>query len=246
MKVLVISDNVVQYRRVKSILDVEQLRLGIEVDYVFSFDSSPLKTHADFQNKKRASLNIKKNVNYLIDNYQLIISVHCKQIFPKELVESIRCINIHPGYNPINRGWYPQVFSIVEGIPIGATIHEMDKELDHGPIIARSFVEKYEHDTSLDIYERVLEKEVELFEKYLDVIVNNNYETSKAENEGVLYLKKDFNDLCQLDLDEKLTLKEAIDRFRALTHGTHKNAYFVNNQGKKVYVSINLELEDEE
>lgn len=45
--------------------------------------------------------------------YDLFFSMHCKQIFPNELVLNHRCINIHPGYNPYNRGWYPHVFSII-------------------------------------------------------------------------------------------------------------------------------------
>ena len=43
-------------------------------------------------------------VSLIIESYQLVISVHCKQIFPKRLVENVLCINLHPGYNPFNRG----------------------------------------------------------------------------------------------------------------------------------------------
>ena len=46
-------------------------------------------------------------------HYKVGISAHCKQIFPAKLVENVRCYNIHPGYNPYNRGWFPQVFSII-------------------------------------------------------------------------------------------------------------------------------------
>jgi len=246
MKILVVSDNVIQYERVKSVFEVQKKKMKIEVDYYHSGNHSPLKNHSDFKDKENSSIDVKNQIKFLVNNYELIISVHCKQLFPKKLVDSVRCINIHPGYNPINRGWYPQVFAIIKDLPVGATIHEMDKDLDHGPIIAREFVEKYDYDTSLDIYNRVLNKEIELFEKNITLIVNNSYNKIQPEHEGVLYLRSDFESLCQLDLDRTLTFREAINHLRALTHGEYKNAYFYNDDDKKIYVSINLELNGSE
>ncbi len=36
-----------------------------------------------------------------------------------------------------NRGWFPQAFSIIDGQKVGVTIHEIDDQLNHGPIIAQ-------------------------------------------------------------------------------------------------------------
>lgn len=177
-----------------------------------------------------------------LKKYSLILSIHCKQIFPPELVNSVRCVNIHPGYNPINRGWYPQVFSIINDTIIGATIHEIDRELDHGNIIDREKVKKYNFDTSLTLYNRIIDKEIELLKKNIHSILSNSYTSYKPENEGNIYLKKHFDQICELDLSEKMTVKELIDRLRALTHGAYKNAFFFDGN-KKVYVSINLENE---
>ncbi|MCE9864029.1 hypothetical protein, partial [Aeromonas caviae] len=58
-------------------------------------------------------IDLKSDTIRLINEFDFGFSVHCKQIFPKQLVESIRCVNIHPGFNPHNRGWFPQVFSII-------------------------------------------------------------------------------------------------------------------------------------
>jgi len=83
----------------------------------------------------------------IIEEHDLIISAHCKQLFPAPLVHARRCINIHPGLNPHNRGWYPQVFCMLNGLPLGATIHEIDDQLDHGPIIDQLEVPLYPWDT---------------------------------------------------------------------------------------------------
>jgi len=60
--------------------------------------------------------------------------------------------------------------------------------------------------------------------------------------EGNINLKKDFNVLCELDLEKTMTLKEAIDYLRAMTFTGYKNAYFYGEKGNKLYVEINLEL----
>ncbi|MBT0607936.1 dTDP-4-amino-4,6-dideoxyglucose formyltransferase [Aequorivita echinoideorum] len=239
--ILFISDNPVICKRVVAII-----RDSKYSHFKFNFGISPFSNRDDFE-IDFFSINIydlreEKVIDNIISKYDLIISLHCKQIFPKKLVNTIKCINVHPGYNPINRGWYPQVFSIINDLPIGATIHEIDNELDNGDIIDRTFVQKTLIDTSLSLYNKILDAEIELMKKNLENILNNNYTTIVPENTGNLYLKRDFNELRELNLDEETTMRKTINLLRALTHGEYKNAYFIDPEdGKKVFVSINLE-----
>lgn len=192
------------------------------------------------------AVDVKKDFEAILSTYDLVISAHCKQLFPAPLTNGVTCINIHPGLNPYNRGWYPQVFSIINGLPLGATIHEIDEEIDHGAIIDQQKVEINSYDTSLDAYERVQEAEKKLLERSLESILKGNYTKTKMSDEGNLNLKKDFEALREINLDEKTTYGQAIDKFRALTHGSFKNAYFYDDKtGKRIFVSINLEPEDE-
>lgn len=184
------------------------------------------------------TVKVKKDYPKIIARYDLVISMHCKQIFPREMVENVRCINIHPGLNPYNRGWYPQVFTILNKFPHGATIHEIDVELDHGPIIAQEPVPLYEWDTSHSVYERVQKAELKLISQNLRKILDNNYTTKIPEMEGNLNLIKDFRALCNLNMDENLTMREAIDRLRALTHDPYSNAFFLTESGEKVFVKV--------
>lgn len=193
---------------------------------------------------KKIDLRDSSGVDQLISEFDLIFSIHCKQMFPNELVDKVKCINIHPGYNPINRGWYPQVFAIINNTDIGATIHEMDKELDNGLIIAREKIEKYADDTSLSLYNRVVKLEIELLKKYIEEILKGSYNTKSPEFMGRLYLKKDFNLLKEIDLSQKSTYGEVINHLRALTHGDYKNAYFYSENNDKVYISVNLSVEN--
>ena len=188
-------------------------------------------------------INVKQEVEQIIQSYQLVISAHCKQIFPAKLVNDTTCINIHPGLNPFNRGLYPQVFSIVNGLPIGVTIHLMNEEIDSGDIIISEPVAIYDTDTSLDVYNRIQDLEKRLIAEHLQSLVRGNYQTQKMAEEGNYNSIDDFKGLCQLNLDHQGTLKEHINLLRALTHGEFLNAYFFDKNGKKVYVRIILEPE---
>lgn len=178
------------------------------------------------------------------NGYDLFLSLHSKQLFPRELVENHLCINVHPGLNPHNRGWFPQVFSILNGLPCGVTIHKMDTQLDHGPIAWQEEVPQYPWDTSKDIYDRILAKELELLDRHLGDLLTGNYRLTPMPSEGNINYKADFDALCQIDRDEPATYGAVIDRLRALTHAPYENAWFLDADGKKVYVGITLRKED--
>ena len=242
--VLIISDNFYLSKKFLEIIEEKKIP-----SCHFTFSISPFSKKEEFIisnsiDVKVFDLKKVEDINIIKNNYDLIFSIHCKQIFPAELIDNIKCINIHPGFNPINRGWYPQVFSIINNYAVGATIHEIDEKLDHGNIIAREFVVKSNFDTSETLYNKIVAKEIELLNENLENIILNRYTTTRPEGEGNLYLKKDFNNLLELNLEEKTTIGELINRLRALTHGEYNNAYFYDFETKKkIFVGINLTLE---
>ena len=139
-RLLIISDNVSICSRINEILESKN-------NIVITFATSPFSNLGSFEkvlDKKvfTYDLRISENLEIIIESYDLVISIHCKQLFPKKMIDNVRCFNVHPGYNPINRGWYPQVFAIINDLEVGATIHEITEDLDGGAIIARRFVKK--------------------------------------------------------------------------------------------------------
>lgn len=234
---LLLTDNIQLLHRFIQLLD--ELRIPLNT---FHFAFSP--ANREMQEKYAGStwiqpLSVKNSVESLIQNYSLILSLHSKQIFPAALVQKVRCINVHPGLNPHNRGWFPQVFSILNQLPCGATIHEMDEQLDHGPIIAQQPVVIESWDTSFTAYHKILDAEIELLRVHLHHILSHSYTTLKPD-EGNVNLKKDFDALCEIKLDATGTWREHINHLRALTHGQYQNAYFIDEQGNKVMVSVTL------
>lgn len=186
-------------------------------------------------------LDVNVQCGMLISKYELGFSIHCKQIFPKELVESIRCINIHPGLNPYNRGWYPQVFSILNKKPIGATIHLMDREVDHGDILYQQEVDVFDWDCSASIYKRVLDAELNLFRENFDRLIDGSYACKEMLADGNYNSIDNYKSLLEIDLDDVTTMREAIDYLRAMTHPPHKNAFFWGSDGSKIHVSLVLD-----
>lgn len=243
LKPLVITDNPLLAQRIQGVVR----NLGIDILNYACTDPAILEEILKTLDENTSLVNLKneENINKIIQEFDLVISIHCKQLFPERLVQQRRCINLHPGYNPINRGWYPQVFAIIHDRIAGATLHEMDTMLDHGQIIDRVQVSHYSWDTSKTLYDRIVEAEVGLFQKNIISILNDQYSTTMPEDEGFLHLRKDFNQLCEIDLDETVTFRTALNRLRALTHGPYRNAWFWDEQtGRKIFVKIELTPED--
>ncbi len=231
-RIAVFSDNPKLLEKIS-----EMIPKDVIVDYFCSIYSKP----TDFVDLSVNVLDIKKDYLQLIDIYKLVLSIHCKQIFPEELVKRIKCINLHPGYNPINRGWYPQVFSIIHGLETGATLHEMDEKLDHGNIIDRRKVEIDSFDTSLRLYNKIVRAELELVKENLSKILVGDYVAIKPENNGNVFLKKDYEKLKEIDLNKKGTYKEVINHLRAMTHGNFNNAFYIDSiTNKKIFIKIDL------
>jgi methionyl-tRNA formyltransferase len=162
----------------------------------------------------------------------------------KIIANGVRCINVHPGLNPFNRGWYPQVFSILNGLPAGVTIHEIDEKLDHGPIIVQRAYTLQPWDTSGSAYAKIMELERDLLLEYFETIRKGTYESYAPQGEGNINLQKDFEQLRHIDMDQTGSYRQFINRLRALSHNEYRNAYFIEPSGKKVFIKLTLEPED--
>ena len=235
-KILIVSENVGLcsfLRQIKNDLDLSS-KCSFDFRYT-SYNDNP----QSMINIGASEINVKDEevVEWIVHNYDIVFSLHCKQIFPSSLVSRITCFNFHPGFNPHNRGWYPQAFSLINGLPIGATIHQMDEQIDHGGIVGQKEVFVSPKDTSLEIYNNVIDAEKELIKEHLINIIDDAYTLSFPSEEGNYNGIKDYRKLCQLHLDSVGTLESHINLLRALSHSDFKNAYY-EKDGKKYFVKI--------
>lgn len=177
----------------------------------------------------------------------LLVSAGFKYIVPEDILKipELGAINLHHSYLPYNRGYNPDVWSIIEGTPAGVSVHYMTPDVDAGDIIDRRNVEIKPDDTSKSLYERLEKHQVDIFQENWDDIKSGTTKTiTQDENEGTFHYKSDFVDLWELDESEDIKIGEFIDRLRALTHPPYNNVYF-EREGEKFYIDIKITPESE-
>ncbi len=237
-KIFVLTDNFYLYTAFQKII----ANKNVEVDYYCSVQSKQTFYH-EFEQGVMRPINVKLDYPLLLKkDYAIGFSCHSKQIFPPELVSQLMCINIHPGLNPYNRGFFPHVFSLINGLPAGVTIHIMDEKIDHGNVIIQEEIKIGMSDTSLDIYHKILKKEIELLDLHLEDILQKKFSTMPLLSEGNYNSLQDYLNLCEIDLDQKMTMREAINYLRAMTHPPYKNCFFWDGD-HKIFVTLNFERE---
>lgn len=176
---------------------------------------------------------------------EYIISCGYRHIVPESILEIPKggCLNLHPAYLPYNRGANPNVWSIVDGTPAGVTLHYMNAEIDTGDIIAQRRVETDFADTGKDLYERLEDAQVELFQEAWPNIINGTASsTTQSTDSGTYHRTEEFKELCRLDPDEQVRIKDFLDRLRALTFPSYKNAE-IEIDGETYYIELDITKE---
>lgn len=171
-----------------------------------------------------------------------VVSCGYRHIVPEEILEipDKGCLNLHPAYLPYNRGAHPNVWSIVDGTPAGATLHYMDPGVDTGDIIAQRRVDVSFSDTGKDLYKRLEDLQVELFrDTWPSIIANEHSTTEQSPDEGTYHETADFEDLCVFDPDETVQIRDFLDQLRALTFPPYQNAE-IEIDGTTYYVEVDI------
>jgi methionyl-tRNA formyltransferase len=156
------------------------------------------------------------------------------------------CVNLHPAFLPYNRGAFPNVWSIIDGTPAGATLHYIDAGVDTGDIIARRQVRVEPIDTGESLYRRLERACVELFiENWPLLRAGKAPRESQLGERGTCHRVRDAAQIDEIDPEASYTAKELIDLIRARTFPPHPGAYF-RCAGRKVYLRLQLSYEEEE
>ena len=177
----------------------------------------------------------------------LVVAVGFRHIVPPEILSVPRfgCLNLHPGLLPYARGFNPNVWSIVDGLPAGVTLHYMNEGIDAGTVVATREVKTTFADTGKDLYERLETAAFELFVHTWPSIEAGEVELRPQDDaESTMHYKRDFVELCELDPDATYTVRELLDTLRALTFPPFENA-FVEINGERYYLELTITPESE-
>ena len=84
-----------------------------------------------------------------------------------------RILNIHPSLLPAFPGLEAQQQAFAYGVKIaGCTVHFVDEELDHGPIIVQKAVSVLDRDDEHTLAERILEQEHIAYSEAINLVLN--------------------------------------------------------------------------
>ena len=90
--------------------------------------------------------------------------------FPRKI------LNIHPALLPSFPGLEGQRQALEHGVKVtGCTVHFVDEELDHGPIVAQSVVEVRDDDTEETLSARILKEEHKLYTQAINLVLSGNF-----------------------------------------------------------------------
>jgi phosphoribosylglycinamide formyltransferase-1 len=87
-----------------------------------------------------------------------------------------RILNIHPSLLPAFPGLEAQEQAFAYGVKVaGCTVHFVDEELDHGPIIVQQAISVLDTDDEKTLAARILEQEHIAYSEAIDLVLNRNF-----------------------------------------------------------------------
>ena len=154
----------------------------------------------NFLKKKKILVTHKKRASKKgIEKFDLIISFGCRQIIKSDILRKIKrpIINLHMSYLPFNKGAHPNFWSFHDDKKSGVTIHEIDKNLDTGPIIFQKEIkfniQKNKKITFKSTYNILFLEMEKLFIKNYKSIIFNKYRKKKNNKfKGKFHYTKDL------------------------------------------------------
>ena len=174
-----------------------------------------------------------------------VIGVHFPYIVPQTVLEipRIGVLNLHPSLLPYNRGWHTPNWAILEGTPIGATLHFMDSGLDTGDIVAQAELEIRPGDTAHTLYRRLLGLEVDLFKTAWPLLASGSPpRRAQSPDEGSNHNRADLaaDSIRRLELEQAVPVRDVLRKLRALTTSDVEEAAYFEQDGRRYRVQITI------
>src|SRR5205807_1927785 len=122
----------------------------------------------------------KHNIDLVcLAGYMRLLSPWFVQQFPQ------RILNIHPSLLPAFPGLEAQQQAFAYGVKIsGCTVHFVDEELDHGPIIVQKACPVLDTDDEHTLSARILEQEHAAYTEAINIVLAGNFEIAGRRLRG--------------------------------------------------------------
>lgn len=141
-------------------------RLGLETLVLVSKN----KEREEHDREVAAALNRHKVDLVCLAGYMRLLSPWFVRQFPQ------RILNIHPSLLPAFPGLEAQQQAFAYGVKItGCTVHFVDEELDHGPIVVQRAIPVLDSDDEHTLAARILEQEHIAYSEAVDLVLNREF-----------------------------------------------------------------------
>src|SRR6201993_1423578 len=133
----------------------------------------PSKNRPREEHDREMVATLKQNAVDLVclAGYMRLLSPWFVQQFPR------RILNIHPSLLPAFPGLEAQEQAFAYGVKVsGCTVHFVDEELDHGPIIVQKEVTVLDSDDEHTLAARILEQEHIAYSEAIGIVLEGRYE----------------------------------------------------------------------
>src|SRR5437868_1524516 len=141
-------------------------RLGLEAMVI----PSKAKAREDHDREVVETLKQHKVDLICLAGYMRLLSPWFVKQFPRQI------LNIHPSLLPAFPGLEAQEQAFAYGVKVtGCTVHFVDEELDHGPIIVQKTVSVLADDDERSLSARILEQEHIAYSEAINIVLEGNF-----------------------------------------------------------------------
>ncbi len=147
-------------------------------------------------------------------------------------------INTHPSLLPFNRGKHYNFWALVEQAPFGVTLHQVDKGVDTGDIIAQKRIEYDWTDNGESLYRKAQYAMISLFEETWPKLRQGDLKPfSQPPNIGSFHKASELLKASKIDLDRQYSARDLLNLLRAKTFTPHPGCWF-EESGEYYEVSV--------
>lgn len=173
-----------------------------------------------------------------LGTFDVFVVASYGKIIPETIlgIPTYGTLNVHPSLLPLYRGPSPIEQTLLDGnMTTGVTIIKLDREMDHGPILAQNAFIIPPEITAGTLEVMCGQVGGELLTQVLDAYIDGTLIPKEQEHARATFCKKITKDIGEVTLD---TEGEIVRRkFRALTPWPSVY-FFVNHSGKTIRVKI--------
>ena len=172
------------------------------------------------------------------ESYKLSIVASYGKIIPERFLDipESKTLNVHPSLLPELRGPSPIETAILKNIKnTGVTIMKLDKEMDHGPILAQKTYTIDEWPTREELEKKLGEIGGELLTEVIPAWVSGKIQEKEQDHSGATFSTKIQKQDALIDLSA-----DPYENFRKIqAYSGWPNAFFfIEHNGIKIRVSI--------